>query len=154
MFTVPDSIFILESEYNFSLVILSIIIACSASYTALSLNERIQQNSFFHRFIWIGLASVAMGFGIWSMHFIGMGAINLPFDMQYDPLVTLLSICPALIASLLAFYIANRQKKSIFAFIISGVVMGLGISTMHYMGMAAMKMEVHHAYRPGIFTLF
>lgn len=152
MFTVPNSVFILESEYNLSLVILSILIACSASYTALSLNERIQQNSFFHRFIWIGLASVAMGFGIWSMHFIGMGAINLPFDMQYDPFVTILSICPALIASLLAFYIANRQKKSIFAFIISGVIMGLGISTMHYMGMAAMKMEVHHAYKPGIFT--
>ncbi|WP_066059622.1 putative bifunctional diguanylate cyclase/phosphodiesterase [Robertmurraya korlensis] len=152
MFTVPNSAFILESDYTFSLVFLSIVIACSASYTALSLNERIQHNSFFHRFIWIGLASVAMGFGIWSMHFIGMGALNLPFDMQYDPFLTLLSIFPALTASLLAFYIANRQNQSIIAFIFSGVIMGLGISAMHYMGMAAMEMEVKHAYNLGTFV--
>jgi len=152
MFTVPDSALILESDYTFSFVILSILIACSASYTALSLNERIQQNSFFHRFIWIGLASIAMGFGIWSMHFIGMGALTFPFDMQYNPFLTLLSILPALVASFLTFYISNRQKQSIIAFIFSGVIMGLGISTMHYMGMAAMQMEVKQAFHLGTFA--
>lgn len=151
MFTVPNSANIIDSEYTFSLVILSILLACSASYTALTMNERIQQNSFFHRFFWIGLASIAMGFGIWSMHFIGMGALNLPTHMQYDPFLTILSICPALIASILAFYFANRPNQRIVTFIISGIIMGLGISTMHYMGMAAMEMEVQYAYKPGLF---
>src|SRR5688572_26486066 len=136
MFTVSNSAIIIESEYTLSLVILSIILACCASYTALTMNERIQQNSFFHRFFWMGLASVAMGFGIWSMHFIGMGALNLPYHMQYDPFLTILSICPALIASVLAFYFANRPNQSIVTFIIAGMIMGIGISTMHYMGMS------------------
>lgn len=151
MFTVSNSAIIIKGEYTFSLVMLSIILACSAAYTALSMNERIQQNSFFHRFFWMGLASVAMGFGIWSMHFIGMGALNLPYHMQYDPFLTILSVCPALIASVLAFYFANRPNQSIVSFIIAGIIMGLGISTMHYMGMAAMKMEIKYAYKPGLF---
>jgi diguanylate cyclase len=151
MFTVSNSAIIIESEYTLSLVILSIILACCASYTALTMNERIQQNSFFHRFFWMGLASVAMGFGIWSMHFIGMGALNLPYHMQYDPFLTILSICPALIASVLAFYFANRPNQSIVTFIIAGMIMGVGISTMHYIGMSAMEMEIQHAYKPGLF---
>ncbi|WP_409302784.1 putative bifunctional diguanylate cyclase/phosphodiesterase [Peribacillus sp. SCS-155] len=152
MFTVPQSdVFILHGEYSMPVVVLSIIIACCASYTALSLNERIQQNSFFPRSVWIGLASLAMGFGIWSMHFIGMGAFMLPVSMKYDPLLTIFSVIPALLASHIAFYIANRPKRSLTAYVIAGTVMGLGIASMHYIGMEAMEMAVEYAYRPWIF---
>ncbi|WP_409290607.1 EAL domain-containing protein [Peribacillus sp. SCS-37] len=153
MFTIPESVTILHGEYSPSIVALSVILACCASYTALSMNDRIQQNSFFHRFFWLLLASAAMGFGIWSMHFIGMGAFMLPVEMSYDLTLTVLSIIPAMIASILAFYIANEAKRSLTLFILSGMIMGTGISAMHYIGMAAMKMDIRYAYKPFSFAL-
>jgi diguanylate cyclase len=95
MFSLPESqdITILQGEYSLTLVLLSVLIACCASYTSLSLNQRasytslslnqrMQQNHFFHKSFWLVLASVAMGLGIWSMHFIGMSAFMLPVSMK------------------------------------------------------------------------
>lgn len=153
MFSLPSSneITILTGDYSISIVILSVIIACLASYTALSMNDRIQQNSFFHRNFWLTMASIAMGLGIWSMHFIGMSALMLPVSMEYDILLTILSIFPAIFASYLAFYIANRTNKTSWPTTIAGIIMGLGISSMHYVGMAAMKVDAEHSYISWIF---
>ncbi len=152
-FNVPSTDLIeLQGEYSFPIIGLSILIACVASYTALAMNKRAQQNSFFHRNFWLVLASVAMGFGIWSMHFVGMSAFSMPISMHYDQLLTVISIFPAMLASFLAFYIANRPKKIIWQYVMAGIVMGLGISTMHYVGMAAMKMEGIYVYDVWLFT--
>lgn len=152
-FNVPSTDLIeLQGEYSFPIIALSILIACVASYTALAMNERAQQNSFFHRNFWLVLASVAMGFGIWSMHFVGMSAFSLPVSMHYDQLLTVISILPAMLASFLAFYIANRPKKVVWLYVVAGITMGLGISAMHYVGMAAMKMEAFHVYDGWLFT--
>ncbi|WP_203246519.1 putative bifunctional diguanylate cyclase/phosphodiesterase [Sporosarcina beigongshangi] len=142
----------LQGEYSYPIIFLSILIACVASYTALSMNKRAQQRSFFHRNFWLSLASIAMGFGIWSMHFVGMSAFSLPVSMHYDRLLTIISVFPAMFASFLAFYIANRPKKLFWSYGIASVVMGIGISTMHYVGMAAMKMEALHVYNAWLFT--
>ena len=76
MFQLPDeaNLYIIEGEYSIAIVVLSVGIAFGSSYTALFINKQIQSNSFFHRIIWLTLASFAMGLGIWSMHFIGMSA--------------------------------------------------------------------------------
>ncbi|WP_198508526.1 bifunctional diguanylate cyclase/phosphodiesterase [Bacillus xiapuensis] len=143
MFSTPSaaSFKILQGDYAGSIVLLSIAMACAASYTAIIMNERAQQNSFFHRTVWLILASVSMGIGIWSMHFIGMSALMLPVSMHYDHWLTLISIGPALIASFLAFYFSNRPSLTISSYVMAGIVMGAGISVMHYIGMAAMKMK-------------
>lgn len=153
MFSQPDTtkVIILHGEYSIPIVLLSILIACFAAYTALSMNERIQQTSFFHRSFWRVLASIAMGLGIWSMHFIGMSAYILPIPMKYNILLTIISMVPAVLASYIAFVIANRRKRSHWSSVIAGVVMGLGIATMHYVGMAAMEMEAKYSYKPWIF---
>ncbi|WP_456272350.1 MHYT domain-containing protein [Bacillus sp. AK031] len=153
MFSVPDtdSIYLLDGKYSLLIVILSIIIACGASFTALSMNQRMQQTSFFSRKFWLALASVAMGLGIWSMHFIGMSAFMLPVPMNYDFTLTILSVLPAVLASYLAFSVANRRNTTHWSYLFAGVIMGLGISAMHYVGMAAMKMEAEYVYRPWIF---
>ncbi|MEL3972133.1 EAL domain-containing protein [Rossellomorea oryzaecorticis] len=152
MFSLPDSqdIHILQGEFSLPMVVLSIVIACCASYTSLSMNQRMQQNSFFHKSFWLLLASVAMGLGIWSMHFIGMSAFMLPVSMTYDLFLTIVSVFPAVFASYLAFYFANRKNTGHFPSIIAGLIMGAGISAMHYIGMAAMVMEVEHVYKPWI----
>ncbi|HJF31315.1 MAG TPA: EAL domain-containing protein [Sporosarcina psychrophila] len=152
-FNLPQANLIkLEGEHSYPIVVLSIIIAIVASFTALSMHNRAQQNSFFHQNFWLALASIAMGFGIWSMHFIGMSAFSLPINMYYDHLLTVISILPAMLASFLAFYIANRSRKVLWHSIIASIVMGLGISTMHYVGMAAMKMDAIHVYDKWLFT--
>ncbi|WP_456277239.1 bifunctional diguanylate cyclase/phosphodiesterase [Bacillus sp. AK128] len=149
MFSVPDlhNQHILHGEYSLSIVILSVVIACCASYTALSMNQRMQQNTFFHRSFWLLLSSIAMGLGIWSMHFVGMSAFMLPIPMEYDLLLTTISILPAVCASYLAFFIANGKYKTHRPYIMAGIIMGIGISAMHYIGMAAMEMEASYYYR-------
>ncbi|MDW2879128.1 MULTISPECIES: bifunctional diguanylate cyclase/phosphodiesterase [Bacillaceae] len=154
MFTVRDSenIYILQGHYSVPIVLLSIIIACCASYTALSMNQRMQQPSFFQQRFWLLLSSIAMGLGIWSMHFIGMSAFMLPMPMKYDLTLTIVSVFPAFLASYLAFYISNRKNSTHWPSAISGAIMGMGISAMHYFGMAAMKMEAEYSYKPGLFA--
>ncbi|MCU9613426.1 EAL domain-containing protein [Caldibacillus lycopersici] len=155
MFTLPKSqdIYILHEEYSVSIILLSIIISCCAAYTAISLNKRVQQTSFFHKRFWLLLSSVAMGLGIWAMHFIGMSALMLPISMEYDLFLTIISAFPAIIASYLAFYFSNqsRARKSNISIIIAGIIMGVGITSMHYIGMAAMEMEADYIYQPWIF---
>lgn len=153
MFSLPDpsTISILEGKYSIFLVFVSITIACCAAYTALSMNQRIQNTSFFHKNFWLFHAAVAMGLGIWSMHFVGMSAFMLPITMQYDLLLTIVSIIPAIFASYVAFYFANRKSTTQWPNVIAAIIMGLGISAMHYIGMAAMKMEAEYSYRPWIF---
>jgi diguanylate cyclase len=142
---------VVDGEYSFPIIFLSIAIASFASYTAISMNERMQENSFFHRNLWLILASIAMGFGIWSMHFVGMSAYILPIPMSYDPAITLLSIFPAIASSFLVFSLVNSTQKSIRLYLISGVVMGAGISAMHYIGMASMISDAVYTYDIKIF---
>ncbi|MER2170778.1 MAG: MHYT domain-containing protein, partial [Psychrobacillus psychrodurans] len=78
---VNNSYMEINGEYSGLIVLFSIVIAVVASYTALSLNKRAKENSFFHKNFWLLLASLSLGFGIWSMHFVGMGAFSLPVNM-------------------------------------------------------------------------
>ena len=154
MFTNPsmELYSVVVGEYSFPIILLSVAIASFASYTAISMNERMQENSFFHRNLWLILASIAMGFGIWSMHFVGMSAYLLPISMTYEPILTFLSILPAIASSFLVFSLVNRTRKSIGLNLISGVMMGIGISAMHYIGMASMVSDAIYTYDLTIFT--
>ena len=154
MFTTPSGEQFIElyGSYSIPLVLLSVIIATVASYTAISMNDRAQKNSFIHRNIWLMLASIAMGFGIWSMHFIGMSAYSLPVEMQFNKLLTVVSVIPAMLASFFAFYIASRSKRTYWTYILAGALMGVGISSMHYIGMYAMEMDIQYAYDKGLFV--
>ncbi|RUL54026.1 EAL domain-containing protein [Lysinibacillus antri] len=155
MFTLPDlnNIFLLEGHYSAFLVILSIIISCYASYIALSMNRRMKDHTFFHKNFWLFLSSIAMGLGIWSMHFIGMSAFMLPIPMSYDVGLTIVSALPAILASYTAFYFSNQAKPTHKLNILSGIIMGIGISAMHYVGMAAMEMEAAYTYKTWMFVL-
>ena len=155
IFTLPsvDQVTYLQVEYSVPIIVLSVFIACLASYTALSMNERIVYHSFFHRYIWLGLASITMGFGIWSMHFIGMSAAMLPVEMRFNIPLTILSVVPAILATFLAFSISSKANNSSKLIGFAGVFMGIGISSMHYIGMKAMISDANYAYHFGYFLL-
>ncbi|SFB04509.1 MULTISPECIES: EAL domain-containing protein [unclassified Bacillus (in: firmicutes)] len=155
MFSMSDTgkSIILHGEYSISIVILSIVIACLASFTAITMNDRIRQNSFFHRNLWLSFASIAMGLGVWSMHFIGMSAVNFKVPMEYDLVLTIASVFPPILASYLAFYISNRTQPTQWSYVIASIIMGLGIASMHYMGMFSMKMQAQYYYKPLVLLL-
>jgi NO-binding membrane sensor protein with MHYT domain/two-component sensor histidine kinase len=135
--------------YDGWLVALSVVVAVVASYVALDLASRIAawQGRPAVR-SWVVGAAIAMGTGIWSMHYIGMFAYRLPIPMWYSLPVTLLSMLIAIVVSGLAFYLVIRHTLSVARLIGGGVVMGIGIAAMHYTGMAAMEIEPPIRYQP------
>jgi NO-binding membrane sensor protein with MHYT domain len=82
-----------------------------------------------------------MGAGIWSMHFVAMLAYQLPIPVRYEPWTTLASMIAAIATSGFALYIVTRGKLSWRRLLVGGTIMGAGIGTMHYTGMAAMRLD-------------
>jgi diguanylate cyclase (GGDEF)-like protein len=93
-----------------------------------------------------------MGTGIWSMHFIGMLAFSLPVPMGYDVPITLLSMLIAVIVSGFALYTVSRDKVTRTNLVVGGILMGIGIASMHYTGMAAMQTSPPIQYDPLLFA--
>ena len=89
-----------------------------------------------------------MGLGIWSMHYIGMLAFSLPVPVLYDWRTVLLSLLAAVFASGVALFVVSRKKLGWPRAIAGGVTMGSGIATMHYTGMAAMRLPAMCSYDP------
>jgi diguanylate cyclase (GGDEF)-like protein/PAS domain S-box-containing protein len=143
----------MESSYNAWLVALSIVIAFLASYTSLDLASRVTAARGAVTVYWLVGGAFSMGLGIWAMHFIGMLAFSLPIPISYDLPITLASIVPALVSSALALYVVGRRAATTRTLLVSALVMGCGISAMHYTGMAAMKMSPPISYDGTRFAL-
>ena len=139
--------------WNIPLVLLSVLAAMVGSFTALEHAQRMRANSGRSAWIWMIAGGITLGLAIWSMHFIGMLAFHLPIPLGYDLPLTLLSVLPAIAAALLGFYVLREPDISTVRIIVSGLLMGAGISIMHYTGMAALKMSPPISYDPLIFVL-
>ena len=111
-----------------------------ASYTALNLTGRVADTRGRASTLWLLGGAVAMGSGIWSMHFIGMLAYSLPIKMSYDLGITMLSLLAAIGVSALALRIVAGARVTLPHYIGGGLLMGTGICAMHYLGMYAMQM--------------
>src|SRR6185436_3011700 len=90
---------------------------------------------------WLAGGAFAMGAGIWSMHFVAMLAFQLPIPVRYEPWTTMASMVAAIITSGFALYLVTRGTLSWQRLLLGGTVMGAGIGTMHYTGMAAMRLD-------------
>ncbi len=143
----------MTSVYNHWLVGLSVVVAMLVSYTALRLAARVAASEGRGARIWLAIGSVAMGIGIWSMHFIGMLAFSLPIPLAYDVSTTLLSLAVAIGTSGFALAITSGQRLTMLRLGCSAVAMGAGIASMHYMGMAAIEVVPAIAYRPWLVAL-
>jgi PAS domain S-box-containing protein len=130
----------LIGSYNYALVALSVLIAMFASYAALDLAGRVTAASGLTRAVWLLGGAGAMGTGIWSMHYIGMLAFVLPIPVAYHWPTVLLSLFAAILASVIALYVVSRQKMGGTEAVAGSVLMGAGIASMHYIGMAAMRL--------------
>ncbi len=134
--------------YDFKLVALSLAIAIVASYTALDLAGRVNATSGRRLSVWLIGGAVSMGTGIWAMHFIGMLAFHLPIAVAYDSWLNALSWLTAVLVSAIALFVVQRPTMTGGNLSIGATVMGIGISLMHYTGMAAMQMSPPISYSP------
>lgn len=134
------------ATYNIWIVFLSAVIAVIASYTALDLAGRVAAATGHMRQLWVAGGAVAMGSGIWAMHFIAMLAYNLPVPMNYNSLIVFISLFVAVVASGLALEIVSQKQVNWQLFLVGGSCMGIAIATMHYTGMAAMQLEATVVY--------
>jgi NO-binding membrane sensor protein with MHYT domain len=130
----------IATAYDPALVTLSILIAVLASYTALDLGGRVRTGTGWARRAWIAAAAVAMGGGIWSMHFIAMLAFHMATPVTYDLALTLVSLLLAIAVTAAGFTVVGRKAARAGDTVLSGIFMGFGIVGMHYTGMAAMRM--------------
>jgi len=130
----------LIGSYNYALVALSVLIAMFASYAALDLAGRVTAAGGWTRAVWLLGGAGAMGTGILSMHYIGMLAFILPIPVAYHWPTVLLSLLAAILASVIALYVVSRPKMGVSRAVAGSVLMGAGIASMHYIGMAAMRL--------------
>ncbi len=139
---------IVNGVHDSTLVILSIVLAIFASFTALDLAGRVRVTRGAARYAWLATAAFSMGGGIWSMHFVAMLAFSMPgMDVGYEAGLTIASLAVAIVATGIGFLIVTASEgRGSRALILSGCVTGLGIAAMHYMGMAAMRMPADLAY--------
>ncbi|HKS05320.1 MAG TPA: MHYT domain-containing protein [Gemmatimonadaceae bacterium] len=130
------------------LVALSFLIAICASYTALTLAGRVAVARGRARLAWLLGGSIAMGSGIWSMHFVAMLAFRLPIPISYDVPLVAASWLAAVGASAFALFVASRTQVSKVRLAAAGTCLGLAVVTMHYTGMAAVRVQAHLGYKP------
>ncbi|MGV3579499.1 sensor histidine kinase [Brevundimonas sp.] len=120
-------------------LLLAYAVAVLAGWTALDLFQRLNGREGRDRAPWLAAAALAMGGGIWSMHFIAMLGFDPGAPVSYDPGLTLLSFLLAVAGTAGAFFAASRESLGRGRIPVAGIAMGLAIAAMHYVGMAAMR---------------
>lgn len=136
----------MTASYNYILVAFSVFIGISVAYGASDLAPRITVTSGWMRSAWLTGGAIALGIGVWSMHFTGMLAFSLPVAVDYDWPTVLLSLLAGIFAAGLSLFILSRKTAGIIQIIFAGVIVGLTIITVHNVGMRAMRMAAEYRY--------
>ena len=131
----------LSASYNPWGVLVSVLIGTFASYVALDLAKRVHGEDRLAGLLWWVCGSLALGTGMWSMHFVGMLAFSLPVALGYTRLLSVLSWVAGVLASAIALWVANRSVLSTGRLLAGALAMGCGMCGMHYLGMAALDMQ-------------
>ena len=138
----------LTGSHHMTLVLLSLFIAIFAAHTSFNVAQLMQSTpSIRLRHLWHALGAVALGTGVWAMHFTGMMAFELPVTVEYHLGLTLLSILPAVLAAAVILQVVAMPAARWRSIVLGGALMGAGIGTMHYTGMTAMVLQAEQLYR-------
>ncbi|TWT05789.1 MHYT domain-containing protein [Reyranella sp. CPCC 100927] len=149
-----DSAHALPAAYNYWLVAASYVIATIASFAFLRVAGRIVElRHSVQRMQWLAVGALALGGGIWSMHFVAILARQLPSAVSYDPLITAISVVPAVLAAGVALQVMAQPAMTVGRLLIAGALVGAGIGTMHYTGMAAIHTDALVRHDPILFVL-
>ena len=130
----------LTYSHNHNLVILSLILAVVSGFTGFTLTQNLSAKTLLQRKISVSMAAVALGGGIWSMHFVAMLGLNLPVMVFYDAAITLASALIAILIVAVALMILHFFVRTSLTIVLAGCIVGAGILLMHYIGMAGLQL--------------
>jgi len=132
----------ISGSYNSVIVAGSFLLAVIAAFVMLIVIEKVRSDTdVSHRNAWSYFAALIMGFGIWSMHFTGMLAFQVPISMTLSWMGTLVSAVPGIIGSLIAVKALEQERFDVWSMQLAAFALALGIGTMHYTGMEAMQYD-------------
>ncbi|WP_420403272.1 MHYT domain-containing protein [Nisaea sp.] len=140
-------------SYDPLLVVASVAVAAMASFTGLRLLTGLRYVDSTTRKAQLAKAAMAIGGGIWSMHFVGMLALRLPVPVAYDLLYTLGSVLIAILITGAGLALMHLGARSLSKTVAAGTLIGCGIVAMHYVGMEAIQGSCIVSYSPLGFVL-
>lgn len=129
------------AHYNFVVVTISYFLAVAGSFVAISLLKVTRASEGWFRITGVFFGAVVMATAIWTMHYTGMMAYSMQMEQHYEPLATALSGGLAFAFALIAFIILTGRNFQLWHSIAAAPLLGMGVATMHYVGMAAMDMQ-------------
>jgi diguanylate cyclase (GGDEF)-like protein len=135
------------------IVAISVLASIFASYAAFSFAERVAMSRGKSHGFWLTSGALAMGLGIWSMHYLGMLSVRLPIEVSYHIPTVILSLLLAVLASAVALLAVSHDRLSTLDSAGGAALMGAGIGGMHYTGMHAMRCSAMHHYDPKLVAL-
>ncbi|MDQ0983850.1 MHYT domain-containing protein [Streptomyces sp. V2I9] len=96
---------------------------------------------------WLALGSLSIGSGVWTMHFVAMTGFTVrETPISYDKPLTFAGLAVAVVMIGIGIFIVGYRGATRMALITGGTITGLGIASMHYLGMAGMRMDARFAY--------
>lgn len=140
-------------DYNPWLVAVSVLIAVVDSYVSFSVIGRVARTRGGVRLLWLVMGAMAMGLGVWAMHFIAMMAVRAPAPLGFAVRPTLLALLPMMVAAAVVLLLVSRQRVGLVRRVVGGLVLGCGIVVTHMLGMDALHMEPPPVWRGGLGTL-
>lgn len=146
--SLSDITLVCGRSYNGQLVIASVLIAIFSSVCSLEMVDRLSRGEL--RYLWLSLGVFILGSGVWVMHFIGMLALHLDCKVTYDPWITGLSVLPAILGATVALNTVSGAHVTLNRLVQGGIAMALGIGTMHYAGMCAIRLSGMLRYDPNL----
>jgi diguanylate cyclase len=128
----------LQTTYDPILVVFSFLIAIIASSSALTCLNRMKSAPE-HRLQWQLAGALSFGFGVWTMHFVGMAALKLPVLIAYNLPITAASLVFIFFGAWLALGIVGVSQTSFVRILMGGILLGVGVGAMHYTGMFSLR---------------
>ena len=143
----------LPSHHDPLVVAASFAVAVLASYVTLAVARRVRTSQRHIGLAWWAAGSLVMGTGIWSMHFVGMLAFELPIALGFTGGLTFVSWLSAVAASGVALGMAGLARFRWPQLAMGALAMGIGISAMHYIGMQALHLSIGIVWNAGYVVL-
>jgi len=138
--------------YGLLTPVLGYIMACMGAFLGLRCTTRARAFQGAARARWLLLAGVSIGTtGVWLMHFIAMLGFTIPGEtITYNVPVTILSLLVVVGIVCVGLMIVGFGPAGYTSLLLGGVMTGIGVAVMHYLGMAAMRMPGRITYDPGL----
>ncbi|MBX2830212.1 MAG: EAL domain-containing protein [Rhodospirillales bacterium] len=134
----------LTTQHDPWLVFVAVILCLVSLETAFRLYSRACNVNIEQASSWLFLTGLVTGSGIWATHFVAMLAYDIGQPTSYTPGLTLLSLFIAILSAVSGFAVArNTTRNPVLARSAGGMIIGIGSVTMHYIGMASLRVAGH-----------